>query len=278
MDRTARTRALRRFFRTPKGLLIAVLTALTAVAVPSVGLGRAAPGLAAALAAGALIDIPVLRLRDGEWAIPDGALLTGWIVALVLSPFEPWYVPALTTAIALATKHVLRIRTTNIFNPAAAALVITYYAFDTAESWWGALPESSPLLIVVLIALGVFITDRVNKIPLVLAFLGSYFVLFTVTAWFADPGTVAEVYRAPDLHAALFFAFFMLTDPPTSPPKARDQLVYGLIAGVGAYVFFELVGAVYFLLAGLLLANGWEAWRRVRQRSASESRRALAGT
>jgi len=276
MDWNARRRALRRFFRTPKGLLLAVLTVLTAVAVPGVGLARAAPGLAAALLAAALIDTPALRLRDGEWSIPDGALLTGWIIALVLSPFEPWYVPALTTAIALATKHLLRIRTTNIFNPAAAALVITYYAFDTAESWWGALPESATLLIVVLIVLGAFITDRVNKVPVVLSFLLSYFLLFTATAWVADPGTVAEVYRAPDLHAALFFAFFMLTDPPTSPPKARDQITYGLITGVGAYVFFEVVGAVYFLLAGLLVANVWEAWRRVRQRNATAGRRALA--
>jgi hypothetical protein len=30
---------------------------------------------------------------------------------------------------------------------------------------------------------------------------------------------------------------------------------------------FELVGAVYFLLAGLLVANGWEAVRRYRMRS-----------
>ena len=28
---------------------------------------------------------------------------------------------------------------------------------------------------------------------------------------------VAEIFRAPDLHAVLFFAFFILTDPPTSP-------------------------------------------------------------
>ena len=72
------------------------------------------------------------------------------------------------------------------------------------------------------------------------------------------------MYRAPDLHAALFFAFFMLTDPPTSPPKERDQLVYGVITAVVSYAVFELVGAAYFLLAGLLVANIWEAARRYR--------------
>ena len=59
----------------------------------------------------------------------------------------------------------------------------------------------------------------------------------------------------------------MVTDPPTSPPKARDQIVFGVITAVVSYLVFELVGAVYFLLAGLLVANVWEAVRRYRMRS-----------
>ncbi|HEV8410484.1 MAG TPA: hypothetical protein VGQ30_08240, partial [Gemmatimonadaceae bacterium] len=86
--------------------------------------------------------------------------------------------------------------------------------------------------------------------------------LFTITAFVGDPAKVVDMYRAPDLHAALFFAFFMLTDPPTSPPKERDQLVYGAITAAVSYAVFELIGAAYFLLAGLLVANIWEAARR----------------
>ena len=86
--------------------------------------------------------------------------------------------------------------------------------------------------------------------------------LFTITAFLAPPAHVAEVYRAPELHAALFFALFMVTDPPTSPPKARDQVVFGAITAVVAYAAFEVIGAAYFLLAGVLAANVWEAWRK----------------
>jgi Na+-translocating ferredoxin:NAD+ oxidoreductase RnfD subunit len=118
----------------------------------------------------------------------------------------------------------------------------------------------------VLGATGLFITRRVNKMPVVLAFLGVYYALFTITAFVGDPGRVAALYRSPDLHAALFFAFFMVTDPPTSPPKHRDQLIYGAIVAVASYGVFELVGAAYFLLAGLLVGNVWEAGRRWRVR------------
>jgi Na+-translocating ferredoxin:NAD+ oxidoreductase RnfD subunit len=100
-------------------------------------------------------------------------------------------------------------------------------------------------------------------------------VLITLAAFVGNPAHVAELYRAPDLHAALFFAFVMVTDPPTSPPGHRDQLIYGTIVGGTSYAMFSLVGAVYFLLAGLLVANVWEAWRRNASR-AKRIRQAIA--
>ena len=168
----------------------------------------------------------------------------------------------MTSALAIVSKYPLRVRTANIFNPAALALVATFYVFNTGQSWWGALPELPPIALTLLFAAGVFMTHRVNKVPVVLAFLGSYYTLITLAAFAGNAAHVAELYRAPELHAALFFAFFMVTDPPTSPPKHRDQLIYGVITGVTSYAAFALIGAAYFLLAGLLVANVWEAWRR----------------
>jgi hypothetical protein len=87
------------------------------------------------------------------------------------------------------------------------------------------------------------------------------------STWFSavfNTGRLAEIFRAPDLHMVLFFALFILTDPPTSPPRTSDQIIYGVITAVATYAFFQFVGAVCFLLAGLTLANVWEAWRRQR--------------
>ena len=89
----------------------------------------------------------------------------------------------------------------------------------------------------------------------------------TLGTFVGDPKTVAELYRAPDLHAALYFAFFMVTDPPTSPPSARDQAIFGVITAAAAFAIFDVVHSAYFLLAGLLVANAWEGWRRVRLRA-----------
>ena len=252
----------RRFIRTPKGLLLVVLVVLWACAAAGESVARAAEGTGAAIVVAMAIDGLMLRRRRRRWVFPDGALLTALIVAMVLSPSEPWYVPASTAGIAVLSKYLVRVRTANVFNPAAIGLAATYFLFDTAQSWWGALPEIAPGAIVLLLATGLFVARRVNKVPLVLSFLGSYWLLFTVAAFLGDPARVAELYRAPDLHAALYFAFFMATDPPTSPPRHRDQLVYGALVAIVSFAVFEANGAVYFLLAGLLAANVWEGWRR----------------
>jgi Na+-translocating ferredoxin:NAD+ oxidoreductase RnfD subunit len=114
---------------------------------------------------------------------------------------------------------------------------------------------------------GVYLTNRVNKLPLVLSFLGAYFCLFTATAFLGDARHMAEIFRSPDIDAVIYFTLVILTDPPTSPAKYRSQWIFGLLTAVVSYAVFMLFGAVYFLLAGVLVANVWEAWRRVHRRS-----------
>jgi Na+-translocating ferredoxin:NAD+ oxidoreductase RnfD subunit len=244
---------------------VIVLAVLTVAAAPGQGWTLVAPVLAAGIGAAALVDVWILRWRGGAWTFPSGALLTGWIAAMVMSAHEPPWVVAVTSAIGVLSKYVVRGRTANVFNPAALAIVVTFYAFGTGQSWWGALPDAPTWTLLLLVGTGVFITDRVNKFPLVLAFLGVFYLLFTATAFAGDAAGVAEVYRTPDVQAALFFACFILTDPPTSPTRYRAQIICGVLVGVTAFVVYETVGAVHYLLAGVLVGNVWEAWNRRRR-------------
>ena len=67
---------LRKFFRTPKGLLILILAALIGVAAPVEGVRVVAPGLLSAIAGAGLIDFAILRIRHKRWEVPSGAILT----------------------------------------------------------------------------------------------------------------------------------------------------------------------------------------------------------
>lgn len=255
---------MKRFFKTPKGILLLLLAALTAIAAPHEGLHLVMPQLHAAILAAGLVDIAILRYRHGRWEFPSGAVLTALIVTMVMSPFGAWWVPAVVSAVAVASKYLLRYRAANIFNPAALGLVIAYHAFGGAESWWGALPELPLWTMAILAAAGIFMADRVNKLPAVVAFLGAYYALFTAMAFVGDPKPVAEVFRTPDLQAALYFAFFMLTDPPTAPTRYQDQIVFAGLVAVSSVAFFAWLGVVYYLSAGLLVGNAWEMLRRYR--------------
>jgi Na+-translocating ferredoxin:NAD+ oxidoreductase RnfD subunit len=254
---------LLRFLRTPKGLLTIVLALLAAIAAPHEGVRLVLPELAAAIAAAAAVDAVILRLRHRRWEFPSGAILTALIVGMVLSAQVPYYIAAITSVAAVLSKYVLRTRAANVFNPAALAIVVLFPVLHAGQSWWGALPEVAPAAQAPLLVSGIFIADRVNKMPLVVAFLGIYFALFTIAAFVADPAWVAEVFRAPDLQAVLFFAFFILTDPPTSPVRYPDQVAFAAIVATVSFAIFEASGAVVYLLAGVLAGNAWESWRRV---------------
>lgn len=255
------------FFKTPKGLLILILAAWALIAAAHEGPRDVVAGMAGATIAAGLLDLMILWAMKGVWEFPSGAVLTAMIVTMALRAQEPWYVPMLTSVAAVLSKYIFRSRSANVFNPAALAVVASFYVFHTGQSWWGAMPDVGPIGTILLIAGGVFIADRVNKMPLVVVFLGTYFLLFTITAYVGDARWVAEIFRSPDIDAALYFTLIILTDPPTSPAKYPDQVVFGILVAVVSFAFFEWAGVVYYLLAGVLTGNVWEAWRRVHRRS-----------
>jgi enediyne biosynthesis protein E5 len=269
-------RKVKSFFKTPKGLVTIILIILTIIAAPGEGVHTVAIGMGAAAFAAGLVDLFILRARKNVWEFPSGAVLTAMIVTMVVRAQEPWYVPAVTSVVAVVSKYLFRTKNANVFNPAALAVVSMFYVFHMGQSWWGALPEVTPLWVqAALLITGIFITDRVNKLPLVLSFLGTYFVLFTATSFVGNPQWVAEIFRSPDIEAVLYFAFIILTDPPTSPAKYPDQLICGVIVAVVSFAVFERFGVVYFLLAGVLVGNVWEAWRRFNRRANSTFPRGL---
>jgi Na+-translocating ferredoxin:NAD+ oxidoreductase RnfD subunit len=257
---------VQRFLRTPKGVALLLILAIAIVASALTGGSRPwAILLVASLSAGA-VDLVALRVRRRRWVFPDGALITGLIIGLILTPVTSMAVAAATAVIAIASKYVLRAGRANVFNPAALALVVSFIAFHTGQSWWGALPEAGPRGLILLFAAGVIMLREVNKIPVALTFLGVYYALITAVSFFGDPAGVAHMYREPELQASLFFAFFMVSDPPTCPTTSRDQVVFACIVGVAAVAAYEFIGAAYYLSAGLLVGNVWEAIRRARER------------
>jgi Na+-translocating ferredoxin:NAD+ oxidoreductase RnfD subunit len=278
---SARLARLRRFARSPKGYLLTALAALTAIAAPSVGLHAALATLAWSALGAVGMDLALGRAGDGGWRFPSSALHTGMIVGLVLGTTEPWYAALTAGALAIDAKHLLRLGRTHIFNPAALGLVAVTALFGSGQSWWGALP-GLPLLLPLLLVAGYLVASRANKLPAALGFLGIFAALCTGGALLAGTGTVnslSELFRPPLLNAALFFAAFMVTDPPTSPVAFAEQAVFGGLVAVAAFAIYLATRGVYFLPLALLAGNvAWAVYRELkRSRNRREARPSPAG-
>jgi Na+-translocating ferredoxin:NAD+ oxidoreductase RnfD subunit len=253
------------FLRTPKGQLLCIFGVLLLLAAAFEGGLAVLPNVVVAALAACAVDVVYSYWESRRWIKPTSALLSGLIVAFVLGAQEPWMVVLWVAGFASVSKHVFANQREHFFNPAALALLLSVPIFSSGQSWWGALGDAPGPFALVLIASGVFVVDRLNKFPLVLVFLGTYFAAFTAVS-IVNAEAVAEMFRSPFVQSALFLAFFMLTDPPTSPNRLGDQIVFGAVAAVVAFIA-QLVGAgQVYLLLGVLVANLWLAVRRWIQR------------
>jgi hypothetical protein len=264
------TTELRRWVRSPKGNLTVLLCVFIAVAAPVVGIGRVVVQLAAAVLISIGIDVAVSLARRGTVARPDGGLITGLIVGLVLGPGAPLGSIISAAGLAIASKHVLRVPQFHLFNPAVFGLLASLVLLPSGQSWWGALGDlGTPFLVIPLIG-GAVIAWRVNRLPSVISFFGAYFAAFTLAAVVVGGtnASLAGVFRPPFLNAAVFFGCLMLTDPATSPSRPSDQLLFGAVTGIVSAAAFVTTHGLHYLFIGLLVANAWFAWHRTRARSA----------
>lgn len=248
------------FFNRPKGLLLLILCIMIGIA--SIG-SNEVNGLintVIAVIVATVVDFLLISHDHPPFYFPDGAIVSGMIIGMVLGSTVPYYQVVATVIIAILSKHYLKVKKKPIFNPAAFGLLFSALTFSSAESWWGSFTLLSVWSIGLMFIGGYLIIQKVNKFPQVFAFLGMFLSIFLLLAIFHF-GAVVDVFRSPYINSTLFLAFFMLTDPPTSPAKDRDQVWHGMIAAVvsvGAYLLF---GGLYFLLIGLLAANIWKAWK-----------------
>ncbi len=257
--------ALQKYLKTPKGYVLVLLLILmvidTALYAPD---RRGILNVAVAMATAVVIDLIVALLRgQNKRLLSDGGLVTGAIVGLVLAPSVSVPITMIATAVAIASKHLLKSGRKPWFNPAAVGLLFSSVVLHTGQSWWGDLADLHPLEIVFVIVIGYLITSRINKFPQVLSFLGAYFAILAITGflhWGHAAFTPGDALRWPLINSALFMAFFMLTDPPTSPGKYKDQVWFGVITGVVGTLIYLLFGGLNYWLIALLVANAWKAW------------------
>ena len=145
----------------------------------------------------------------------------------------------LAAAIAIGSKFLVRINGKHIFNPANVAIVTLMLCFDRAwisSGQWG----SAAIGAFALACLGFLVLTRAKRAETTIAFLCAYAgIVFGRALWLGDP--LAIPLHQIQNGALLIFAFFMISDPKTTPDAAAGRVLYAcLVATVAGFIQFVL--------------------------------------
>ena len=193
------------------------------------------------------------------WRLPTidlrSPLITGLSLSLLLRADESW-LHAAAGVIAIASKFVLRSDGKHVWNPAGFAIVALLFATDRvwiSPGQWGA----SLWFAALLGFLALLVLQRARRADIALFFLGSHAALLFVRAfWLGDP-------RAIPLHqlesgSLLIFAFFMISDPKTTPDARLARFLFAFAVALLAHYlafFMQMRPALYVALIALSPVN-----------------------
>ncbi len=213
-------------------IIILVIVAIAGLYVSGIG---HLPQIIIVPVIAAILDYVIKYYRFKSKQFPKTAVISGLLIAMVI---EATLLPLIAAVfIAILSKHIIAWKASNIFNPAALAIVTTGF-LGAGASWWAA---STPLVL-----LGVFIIYKIRKITLTVTFLTAYFVLSGImSAQFS----LLQLYNL----TVLFFAFFMLIEPKTSAHTKKSMVVFGTATAILASLILSL--PTDFLLSALLVMN-----------------------
>jgi Na+-transporting NADH:ubiquinone oxidoreductase subunit NqrB len=178
-------------------------------------------------------------------------LITGLSLSLLLRADAAW-LPAVAATIAIASKFVLRVDGRHLFNPAGLAIVVLL--LTTGGVWispgqWG----TSLWLGALLVFFAILVLQAAERSDIALFFLGAHGALLAMRAyWLGDP--LAIPLHQMQSGSLLIFAFFMISDPRTTPDSRLARLFFAIaVAMVGHYLafFMQIRPALYIALIAL---------------------------
>ena len=156
-------------------------------------------------------------------------------------------------SVAVLSKVLIRIRDKHVFNPTNFALIVMLVTTDAvwvSPGQWG----TSALLAFAFACAGLLVVHRATRSDVTLAFLASYAGLVVARSlWLGEP--LAIPLHRLESGAFLLFAFFMISDPRTTPDSRAGRVLFATAVALGAaYVQFRLFRTNGFLWSLMVLS------------------------
>ena len=178
-------------------------------------------------------QLAATRLSGHARFDPRSALISGLSLCLLLRTSSP-ALAILAAVIAVGSKFAIRVRGKHVFNPTNGALVAMLLLSDdvwVSSGQWG----SATVFAFLLASAGSLVVNRAARADVAWTFLAAHVALLVGrTLWLGDPLAV-PLHRLAS-GALVLFAFFMISDPRTTPNSRAGRIVFALLVAAGGYV------------------------------------------
>ncbi|HEU0119805.1 MAG TPA: hypothetical protein VFQ91_04710 [Bryobacteraceae bacterium] len=266
--------ALARFFSIENRYLPPLLiTTILLVGQFSFGVLESFSRTLLAIAASIFMEVVLGRLTHGKVPNLASAYITGISVGILIRSPEFWPY-ALTSAISITSKYVIRWRGRHLWNPSnfaiCAMLLLAPEFVATLSVQWG--NDIYPMLVVWL--LGAVITWRVRRFHITLSYVLSFVVLAFLRSVLTGHAFLAEVAPITGPMYQLFI-FFMITDPKTTVTPRWAQCTVAVLVAVAEMMLrlAENIHAPYYALTTVgPLAVALEIWLQSRPAARTEQK------
>lgn len=178
--------------------------------------------------------------------LSESAVVTGLILGFVLTADQRnWFgIYLAATFLAIAAKHIIRLKGKHIFNPAALGIVLAMFFFGAQTAWKGT------YLWYVLLPVGLYFAYKMRKLEVLLGYGVTALSIFAVQALVQGNGLV-NIFG----YLSYFFIAIMLIEPKTTPMTQSGKVAFGLIAAIAIFIFNNVGLKCDAELTGLLVAN-----------------------
>jgi Na+-translocating ferredoxin:NAD+ oxidoreductase RnfD subunit len=224
--------------RDPRLYQIAVLSGLLAYGMGALGFDVGPAQIVLTIGAALLTQAVASRAAGLPRVDLRSALISALSLCLLLRTGEP-LLGGLAAVVAVGSKFAIRTSGKHLFNPTNLALVALLLATDrvwVSSGQWG----SAAFFGFLMAALGTLVVSRARRADVTFAFLVAWAaILIGRSTLLGEPLTI-PLHRLQS-GALLLFAFFMISDPKTTPDARAGRLLFAsLVAGGAWFVQFRL--------------------------------------
>lgn len=166
------------------------------------------------------------------------ALISGLSLCLLLRTNDP-RLAVLASVVTIAGKSLVRVNGKHVFNPTdggiVAMLLLTNQVWVSPGQW------GAPAFFAFLMACaGSLVVNRAARSDVTGAFLAFYGALIVGRSLYLGEPLTIPLHRI-ESGALLLFAFFMISDPKTTPNSSAGRVLFAALVAFGAwYVQFRL--------------------------------------